>query len=146
MTYRLRHRIIFLHLALLPALTCASDWVWVEGEAAVRREVTANSWYEAVPAGAFSEEGFIAHMNDVKPGTADYLIDVDSAGEYALWLRANPRATRISCQLNGGPWQALVPIQGRQEFPLAGWDLRFLAWIQTGSIPNCSFSPLAWMR
>ncbi len=122
---------LFFLILSLPLAGMAADWIWVEGESAVQQDVTANSWYDAVPAAAFSQEKCLAHMDDTRPGTAEYVVEADQPGEYQLWLRANPRGTRIRFQLNGSRWQELAFLRVSQEFPLAGWDLRFLAWIQT---------------
>ncbi len=125
--------ILFVGL-FVTTVASGQDWIWVEGEAAVAREVTANSWYQAVPAGAFSQRQALAHLDDSQPGTATYQLEVGTSGEYALWLRANPHESRISCQINASPWRELPFRQVVQKFPLAGWDLRFMAWIQAGTV------------
>ncbi len=113
----------------------AADWIWVEGESAVEKAVTRNSWYETVPAAAFSGGAFLAHFDDTKPGEATYRFEAPSAGDYWLWLRGNPHETRLTCQVNGGDWRDIVTTNAVQTFTLAGWDMRFLGWINGGRVP-----------
>ncbi len=123
-------------LLVLGAFTAdAADWIWVEGEAAVERNVTRNPWYETVPAAAFSGGAFLAHFDDTKPGEASYRFEAPSAGDYGFWLRANPNESRLAYQLNGGDWRDIVTTNAVQKFTLAGWDMRFLGWINAGRVP-----------
>jgi hypothetical protein len=112
----------------------AADQVWVEGENAALSAVTPNAWYEAVPKPAFSGGAFLAHFDDTKPGEATYAVDAPSAGDYTLWLRANPHETTISLQIGTGGWRTLPLTNVVQQFTLSGWDLRFLAWINAGLV------------
>jgi hypothetical protein len=120
---------------LAPMVSRAADWIWVEGESAAQQNVTHNPWYESVPKGAFSGGGFLAHFDDTKPGEASYNFDATSAGDYALWLRANPHETRISFQLNGSSWREIATTNALQQFTLTGWDMRFVGWIEAGTVP-----------
>lgn len=115
-------------------LSHASDWIWVEGESATQKTVTKNAWYESVPKVAFSGGEFLAHFSDTQPGEASYAIEAPVAGNYTLWLRANPNGTSISLRLGEGDWRALVMTNVVQRFTLAGWDMRFLAWINAGPV------------
>lgn len=112
--------------------SAAPEWIWIEGENATSQQVTRNAWYESVPKAAFSGSDFLAHFDDAKTGAASYVFDAPAAGSYAFWLRANPNAATIHCQINGGEWLALPMTNVVQKFSLAGWDMRFLGWINAG--------------
>jgi hypothetical protein len=132
------HRIRALAALGLLALSLSSpaaDWIWVEGESATQSSVTHNPWYESVPKAAFSGGGFLAHFDDAKPGEGTYSFEAAGAGDYAFWLRANPHETRISYRLNGGSWREIGTTNAMQQFTLTGWDMRFLGWIDAGSVP-----------
>lgn len=116
----------------MPSARAVGAYVWVEGESATEKTVTRNPWYETVPKAAFSGGGFLAHFDETKPGEATYSFEAPAAGEYSLWLRANPNETRIEFALNGAEWQPVSVTNAVQKFTLAGWDMRFMAWIDAG--------------
>ncbi|HNQ89787.1 MAG TPA: hypothetical protein PKM73_14305 [Verrucomicrobiota bacterium] len=125
---------LVLALSFLAATLDAGDWLWVEGESALTRSVTSNRWYQEVPAAAFSDQAALQHFSENQPGQATFRITAPVPGHYTLWLRANPHDTSIRLRLNDAPWIDLPTTNAHQVFPLAGWDLRFLAWLDAGEV------------
>ncbi len=126
-------------LALLPQLL-AAEWIWVEGEDAV--ESTArrrHSWYEDVKKDQLSGGDFMTNFSETGPGTASYEFTVKAAGNYRLYLRANPVQAHMSFSLNGGAEQEVnFAGEGVDRVNLASNgapDLRFVSWMEGGSVP-----------
>lgn len=124
-------------LLLLSLAAAAADPIWIEGESPVESKVTKHPWYHGeVKAGLLSGGGFLSHFDEAFPGTAAYQVEVKEAGEYELWLRANPIQSRLMLQLDGGPYSPVDLTQrqtghtniARDDKP----DLRFLAWASAG--------------
>ena len=132
----------FLALALLaaPIVAAAEDPViWIEGESATESKVARHPWYhEAVKKEELSGGEFISHFSKEYPGTALYEFEIPAAGERELWVRANPVASRISYQLDGGTAQVIDMAKrqtGNVNLAKDGKpDLRFVAWADAGTV------------
>ena len=79
------------------------EWVWVEGEKPYSSTVTRHpGWYDKVKRDLLSGGDFLSHWDDKRPGEALYRVKGPKAGEYDLWVRANPVQSRLSYKLNDG--------------------------------------------
>jgi hypothetical protein len=117
----------------------APDWIWVEGEDAARADVTRHPWwYEKVKPDALSGGRCVAHFDEAKPGTASYRVEAKRAGDYTLWLRANPTRNELSVRVNGGEWSTIganADVLDTENIAADGKvDLRFVAWINAGRV------------
>lgn len=116
-----------------------AEWIWVEGEAASRAQVTRHPWYTDIKQGAISGEGLLSHFDDNRAGAAEYRVVAPAAGEYDFWLRANPVLSQLRYSLNGGALTAIDLQAGQRDVVnIAGDnkpDLRFLAWVRVGRVP-----------
>ena len=121
-------------LALPPAAPAA--WIWVEGEAATKSTLRRHPWYDQVKKDQFSGGGFAGHFSERGPGEAAYEFTAPAAGEYDLWLRANPVQAQMAVRLNDGPWTEIDLARNQQQNVNVAADgkvdLRFLAWIKAG--------------
>lgn len=121
------------------SLPSSAAWVWVEGEnPTVNRMSRHPWWYDQVKRGALSGGDFISNFSEEKAGEAEYTFSAPTAGDYELWLHANPVRSKLSFSLNGGPEQD-VKFEGntREEQNIAADDqpdLRFIAWVSAGKV------------
>lgn len=133
-------RLFAFGLLAIPVFAAAEDPViWIEGESAVESKVARHPWYhEAVKKEELSGGEFISHFSKEYPGTARYEFEVPAAGERELWVRANPVASRISYQLDGGGLQVIDMTKrqtGNVNIANDGKpDLRFVAWADAGTV------------
>ncbi len=147
---------LFIAVAVTPSWAAQETFIWIEGENLAKSSVFDNPWFNDVDADELSGGAWLASFSEPNQptGTAEYLLDIPRAGEYRFWLRANPRGTGIAYRLDDGPWQRVdVDAMRRQvrehrrepdfeprmiqETPVAldgGWDARFLAWFDLGSL------------
>jgi hypothetical protein len=137
--------ILCLLLVLVSPLWAASDWVWVEGENAAETNITRHPWYHGETRKDLLSGGdFLAHFSDQGPGQATYRVEVPSAGNYTLWVRANPVESRMTFRINNGPAQSINmhanPIDNTNIAANNAPDLRFLAWARAGQV-NLSTGP-----
>lgn len=108
--------------------------LWVEGEAPAANTMHRHPWwFDQVKKDLLSGGDWISNFAK-EEGTADYKVKSDEAGDYTLWLRANPVGTKLSWALDGGEWQAVdfkTEVRGQQNIAADGKpDLRFIAWVQ----------------
>ncbi len=137
MSLPVRWKTLFVVLAACGALR--AEVLWIEGEKPVTADVVRHPWwYDQVQRDQFSGRDFLSHFSDKKPGEAEYHVAAPDAGQYEFWVRANPVQSRLSYQVNAGPW---TPIDLRRE--QAGSvnvaadgkpDLRFIAWSKVGHV------------
>ncbi len=150
--------VCWLSIALLSPGTAAAsgaqELIWIEAEDADQKQVFHNPWFETVDEDTLSGGKWLASFSEphMDTGTALYRVQVPQSGSYHFWLRGNPRGTGLSYRIDGGEWQP-VPIdemkreirehrrgedfQPRlvQEISVAaGWDARFLAWFDLGTV------------
>ncbi len=121
-----------LSLLPLPAAT-----LWQEGEAPAAGTMHRHPWFDQVKKDLLSGGDWISNFAK-EEGTADYKVAVAEAGDYTLWVRANPTATKLSWSLNDGAEQAIDfknDKRGEQNIAADGKpDLRFIAWVKAGSV------------
>ena len=94
-------------------------------------------WYDKVKKDQLSGGDFISNWTDKQPGEATYAFRASAGGEYVFWVRANPVATKLSYQLDGGPWQLIDMKSPQDSINIADDgkpDLRFIAWIKVGAV------------
>ena len=125
----------FVMASWLPA-----SWVWVEGEQAVKSNAGKHPWYYGgVKKAELSGGDFLAHFDQAKPGEAEYAVTIPSAGQYTLWLRANPTQATMKYSLNGSPLAPINFANGQTSVVNIAAnnapDLRFLAWSEVGKFP-----------
>jgi hypothetical protein len=134
--------VALLSLLLLGAPAAAApagddDSVWVEGENASVRQVTAHPWYsEAVRKDQMSGGAWLSHYGTTD-GSAQYEVTIPKDGEYAFWVRANPTGAGLSYQVNGGSWTKIETAKAVDMVNLAEDDrpdLRFLGWLNGGKL------------
>lgn len=130
-------------LLVISALCCAiasqAQKIWVEGENPVKSTMTRHPWwYDLVKKDQLSGNDFISNWNEKVAGEAEYSFKSTVAGEHEFWVRANPTASKLLYQLNGGAW---IPIdlqkQKTGEMNIAAddkIDLRFIAWEKVGNV------------
>ncbi|MCO6047322.1 hypothetical protein NG895_25760 [Aeoliella sp. ICT_H6.2] len=114
-----------------------ADFIWIEGEDATRQQATQHGWYDSVKKETLSGGEWLSHFDEGREGTAEFDFQVDQAGEYTFWLRANPVQAKLSCRLDDeSAWQQ-VDFGGdlRGQINIASDDkpdLRFIAWVKVG--------------
>lgn len=116
-----------------------ASWIWVEGEKPVRSTMHRHPWwYDKVKVDQLSGGDLISNFHDKAPGEALYRVNAPQAGEYELWVRANPVATRLAYMVNDGKWTDIdtaKDAQGTVNVAEDGKiDLRFLAWVRAGKV------------
>ncbi len=114
-----------------------SAWIWVEGERPAKSTMHRHPyWYDQVKRDQLSGGDLISNFHD-QPGEASYRFNAPSAGEYDLWVRANPIQAKLSYRLNDGPWTPIDVDNGLDSTNIAADgkpDLRFLAWTRAGKV------------
>ena len=118
---------------------CRADWYWIEGERPAKSTMNRHPWwYDQVKRGEFSGGDFISNFSDDKPGEAQYVVQVKKAGDYRLWVRANPLHAKLAFKINGSEWKDVALEQNQfDNINVAGDDkpdLRFLAWVDAGAV------------
>jgi hypothetical protein len=116
-----------------------ADLIWVEGESATVKEVTRHPWwYDKVKHDELSGGDFISHWNDKQPGEVGYDLKIPADKDYHFWVRANNVGTKLSYKLDTGDWVAIEteknPVDARNIAEDEKPDLRFLSWIQVGTL------------
>jgi hypothetical protein len=123
---------------LLCCLPLRAASLWQEGESPSASTMHRHPWwFDQVKKDLLSGGDWISNFAK-EEGTADYKFDVNEAGEYVLWIRANPTATKLSWVLDTGDWKAVDfknDKRGEQNIAADGKpDLRFIAWVKAGSV------------
>jgi hypothetical protein len=93
-------------------------------------------WYDQVKRDQLSAGNLISNFHE-QPGEASYRFTAPSAGEYELWVRANPIQAKLSYRLNDGPSTPIDVAKGLDSTNIAADgkpDLRFLAWASAGKV------------
>ncbi len=116
----------------------AADSIWIEGESPQSQTMTRHPWwYDKVKRDQLSGGDFISNWTDKQAGEATYAFRVSAGGEHVFWVRANSAATKLSYQLDGGPWQLIDMKSPQENINIADdgkIDLRFIAWIKVGTV------------
>ena len=109
--------------------------IWIEGEAPASDRTTRHGWYDSVKLEELSGGGWISHYNDTEAGEAGYAFEVAEAGDYTLFVRANPVKAKLSVRLDDGQWRAVPLDKATDQRNIAADDkpdLRFIAWVRVG--------------
>src|SRR5512143_1733749 len=125
-------------LILFAAHPGGASWIWVEGEQPMLSTMHRHPWwYDQVRRDQLSGGDLISNFHS-EPGVASYRVTAPAAGAYEFWARANPVASRLSYQINGGRWVPIEMEKGEQDTVNIALDqkidLRFLAWIKAGKV------------
>ncbi len=111
--------------------------VWIEGQQPKRSTARRHGWYDGVRKDELSGGDWLSHFHG-EPAEAEYAFDVPAAGSYHFWLRANPvGGPRMEYRLDEGDWQPVNFSDPVQQVNIAADgqpDLRFVAWVDQGSI------------
>ncbi|MFW6189828.1 MAG: hypothetical protein ACOC7T_05270 [Planctomycetota bacterium] len=111
--------------------------IWREGESADVKSVTRHPWwYDKVKAEQLSEGEWISNWGN-EPGTVAYDLPVPEAGDYALWLRANPASAKLSYRVDAGDWRPVPLEEAEDRINVAAdeaVDLRFVGWVKAGRL------------
>ena len=124
----------FLLTPLLFSLTHAQS-VWVEAESATQKSIQTNGWYSDVKKAELSDEGFLAHWGN-QTGSVSYQVEIPEAGDYTLWLRANPVGSKLEVKVGAADWtQVDFKNDSHETINIATDnkpDLRFVSWVKAG--------------
>jgi len=137
---RLPWKTVFATSLLLTLLLSAraADFIWIEAEAPQSQTMTRHPWwYDKVVRSQLSGGDFLSNWNDKQPGEAAYAFQATAAGDYVLWVRANPVATKLSYQLDAGGWKLIEMKDAQENTNIAEDgkpDLRFIAWVRVGAV------------
>jgi hypothetical protein len=116
------------------AVTATAASIWIEGEQPAKSSVQKHNWYDAVKRDVLSGGDWLSHYGD-KPGEASYEFDAPEAGDYALWARLNPVASKPQWRVDDAAWTPVALGDLRQQQNVAGdgkLDHRFIAWVKVG--------------
>ena len=123
--------------ALCVSRPARAAWIWVEGEKPAKSTMHRHPyWYDQVKRDQLSGGDLISNFHD-QPGEASYRFTAPVAGEYELWVRANPVQAKLSYRLNDGPLTPIDVDKGLESINIAADgkpDLRFLAWARAGRV------------
>lgn len=131
---------LFFFFLAVAGLEAADSYIWIEGEAAGRSNAASHPWYSGqIKKEELSGGNFLSHWSEGQPAEALYEFAAPAAGEYHLWIRANPVQSSLSISLNGGGFTAVdMAREQTGNVNLASDnkpDLRFVAWIYLGKVP-----------
>lgn len=129
----------WLFIWLISVLEAQCAWVWIEGENSGKSDIKKHPWYYGqTKKEQLSGGDFLAHFDQASQGKAEYQFQVSAAGEYTLWIRANPVQATAKFSLNEG---AVTPVDfdgrkiGVTNIAADGApDLRFIAWCEIGKV------------
>jgi hypothetical protein len=125
---------------LLLAFSAAAqaESIWIEGEQAAVKQITAHPWYDSVKREVLSGGAWAGHFNRDKAGLLVYEFSAAADDTYRFWLRANHVKASLAYRLNGGPWQAIdLARDQRGAMNIASDnkpDLRFISWLKVGDV------------
>ncbi len=136
-----RPRALLLALALpfaASGVSARAAHIWVEGESPSSHSMNRHPWwYDQVKKDQLSGGDYISNFHETKKGAAEYRFDAPEAGEYTLWVRANPTQTKQEWSLNNGSWKELDNTTAIDITNIAADnkpDLRFVAWFNAGKV------------
>jgi hypothetical protein len=129
---------LLLATVLLGTNATHAETIWIEGESAVVKEVTAHPWYNGVKKDLLSGGAWASHFDDKKPGKLEYDVTVPADGEYTFFIRANPVGAKLTYQIGDGASTDLDMTKGKSDMVNVADDdkpdVRFLAWFQVGKV------------
>jgi hypothetical protein len=135
--------------ALVLSPPARAAWIWVEGEKPTKSTMHRHPyWYDQVKRDQLSGGDLISNFHD-QPGEASYRFTAPSAGEYELWVRANPIQAKLSYRLDDRVWMPMDVDKGIDSTNIAADgkpDLRFLAWARVGKVSLKKGTNAIWFR
>ena len=125
-------------LTLFLASSAFGETLWIEGERPAKSTMNRHPWwYDQVKKEQLSGGDWISNFDQKKIGEAEYKVTAAEAGKYEFWVRANPTLAKLSYKLNSGEWEPIALDKASDSTNIAGdgkLDLRFIAWINAGSV------------
>jgi len=126
---------IFIFTFSLPA---PAQYVWIEGEDAVKHNMKRHNWYDSVNRDSLSGGDWLSHFAGGQAPEAQYGFRIAATGDYHFWIRANSVAgPRLSFQLDKGPWTQVNLDNAIENLNIASDakpDMRFISWINAGKV------------
>lgn len=124
---------------MVSPISLIADSVWVEGETGQTTNLRKNGWYSSVRAQDLSGADWLATYGSDVPVVATFPLTFTKAGNYTLWVRANPINATLHAAIGASEKWLEVPISSdRHEIINIASDgkpdLRFLAWSKVGPI------------
>ena len=109
--------------------------VWVEGEIGQTTNLRKNGWYSSVRAQDLSGADWLATYGSDVPVVATFPLTLTKAGNYTLWVRANPINATLHAAVGASDNWLEVPISSdRHEIiNIAARQLEFNTSIKTQS-------------
>jgi len=125
---------------LVGAAAGRAEIIWIEGEKPASNTMNRHRWwYDKVKRDKLSGGDWISNFAKGKEGAAEYRFKAPVSGKYDFWVRANPVAAKLSYRFGSkSPWRPIDMSGAVQRVNVAADgkpDLRFIAWIQVGTIP-----------
>lgn len=113
--------LVLVVLACVGSVRAAEPFLWIEGESGTNQQhIVANPGLNNFNPYALSGGEWISSFSEANmpdTGTVDYVINIETAGDYHLWLRAG--GTGISYRWDGGAWDAYDLNKGINSVPAA---------------------------
>jgi hypothetical protein len=148
-------RVLGLWLALVSPVLAANGPIWVEGEAPAKKNVTPNAGFENVDPDELSGGAMLCSFaEEGKPaGTAEYEVNVETAGAYQFWVRAN-YGTGLGWKLDNGAMtpadikamQAENQDQRKTRAANPNWQPRLVQQSGAGKDGGFGFVFTAWLN
>ena len=132
------HLLIAITLALVTISAGAEDFVWIEGEDALRHNMRRHGWYDSVKKDNLSNNEWLSYFASGSPPIAEFGLTIPESGDYYFWIRANSVAgPRLSYRLDSNDWIE-VNLKGAVEnINIASDgkpDMRFISWVNAGQV------------
>jgi hypothetical protein len=81
-----------------PRSLAAEDFVWIEGEEALRHAMCRHGWYDSVKKDNLSNNEWLSHFAPGSAPMAEFEVAIPESESYHFWIRANSVAgPRRSC-------------------------------------------------
>ncbi len=137
----LKHLLLICVLACCTAVsTAAEPLIWVEAEAAAKRQLVDNAGLNNVNPDELSGGKWICSFSHEKDpsGMGQYALDIPAAGRYHLWARA-VAGTGLAYRLDGASSAVSVAVdKGKDEIPVSADGNPFypgrIAWYDAGTV------------
>jgi hypothetical protein len=126
-------------LLMASCLQAAPPFIWVEGELpTAKSDIVDNSGFNSINPYAMSGNGWLSSFTEVPgkvSGTAEYIVDINTAGTYKFWLRA---VTDIEYKVDDGNYILLDGKKGVNKYNTAangnwGWPPQ-ISWYNLGTL------------
>ncbi len=126
-------------LASIGLAKAADPFLWIEGESGTNQQhIVANPGFANLNPYALSGGDWISSFSESNmpdTGTVDYAVDIQTDGDYHLWLRGG--GTGLNYRVDGGDWDTDQNSKGIDSAPAAAdgklWPPA-VAWYQRGPV------------